>query len=66
VPSGHGHLQRREVEVVASGRGAAARTQQVSCWLPGDGGCVAGESVVAPAVESVVAPAVESVVGRAG
>ena len=31
---GHGHLRARLVEVVAEGRGAAARPRRVSLWLP--------------------------------
>jgi hypothetical protein len=40
LAAGHGRLQRRMVEVVATGRGAAARQRQVSCWLPGSSGRV--------------------------
>lgn len=32
--SGHGHLRARRVEVVANGRGAAARERRVALWLP--------------------------------
>ncbi|MBV8983099.1 MAG: hypothetical protein JO248_01470 [Acidimicrobiia bacterium] len=36
---GHGRLRARRIDVVASGRGAAARERQVSLWLPSaDGG----------------------------
>jgi hypothetical protein len=35
---GVGRLRSREVEVIASGRGAAARTRQVLLWLPGAAG----------------------------
>lgn len=38
---GVGRLRRREVEVVASGRGAAARSRRVRLWLPGAGGAAA-------------------------
>jgi hypothetical protein len=38
LAAGYGHLQRRMVEVVATGRGAAARGQRLSCWLPGPTG----------------------------
>lgn len=31
---GHGHLTRRRMEVVASGRGAAARERRATLWLP--------------------------------
>lgn len=34
VGQGHGRLQSRRVEVVAGGRGAAARERRVSLWLP--------------------------------
>lgn len=33
--AGHGHLRARRIEVVAAGRGAAARPRQASMWLPG-------------------------------
>ncbi|GIE76001.1 hypothetical protein Aph02nite_19510 [Actinoplanes philippinensis] len=32
---GRGRLRRREVTVVAQGRGAAARPQQITMWMPG-------------------------------
>ena len=35
---GVGRLRRREVEVVASGRGAAARQRRARLWLPGPTG----------------------------
>jgi len=36
---GHGRLRARRIDVVASGRGAAARERRVSLWLPAaDGG----------------------------
>jgi hypothetical protein len=35
---GTGRLRQREVEVVASGRGAAARARRVCLWLPGSSG----------------------------
>ncbi|BEL09040.1 hypothetical protein Q0Z83_072310 [Actinoplanes sichuanensis] len=41
---GRGRLRRREVTVVAQGRGAAARPRQITMWMPG----VAVRSVVAP------------------
>ncbi|MBV8980462.1 MAG: hypothetical protein JO086_06155 [Acidimicrobiia bacterium] len=37
---GHGRLQARRIDVVASGRGAAARERQVSLWLPSANGGV--------------------------
>ena len=37
---GHGRLQARRVEVVATGRGAAARERRTSLWLPAPGGGV--------------------------
>jgi hypothetical protein len=46
LATGSGHLQRRVVDVVATGRGAAARGQRLSCWLPGPNGrmeALAGE-----------------------
>jgi hypothetical protein len=38
LEAGHGHLRRRRVEVVADGRGAAARRRQARLWLPADDG----------------------------
>jgi len=35
---GHGRLRARRVDVVAEGRGAAARPRLLSLWLPGPGG----------------------------
>ena len=47
VGQGHGRLRARRVEVVAGGRGAAARERRVSLWLPGpDGGVAVGPSPV--------------------
>lgn len=46
VGRGHGRLRARRLEVVAGGRGAAARPRRVSLWLPHpDGGVRAGEVV---------------------
>jgi hypothetical protein len=39
--TGHGHLQARLVEVVATGRGAATRERRARVWLPGPTGAVA-------------------------
>ena len=38
---GHGRLRARRVDVVAEGRGAAARPRLRSLWLPGPGGGLA-------------------------
>jgi len=70
VEAGHGFLQAREVEVAASGRGAAGRERSVRLWLPGhDGMAVArttaparaegddGEGAVAGAAAKPVADA---------
>lgn len=38
--AGHGHLQARQVEVVAEGRGAASRVRRRRLWLPTEGGGV--------------------------
>jgi len=53
VGEGHGRLRARRVEVVAGGRGAAARPRRAVLWLPGLGGGVA----VAPAPVAAPAPA---------
>jgi hypothetical protein len=38
---GHGNLQARQVEVAATGRGAATRERRVQLWLPSSDGTVA-------------------------
>lgn len=57
---GHGHLRARVVEVVVTGRGAAARGGRALLWLPAPGGGVATftEETVVPAETSVPAEAV--------
>lgn len=51
--AGHGHLRGREVEVVSSGRRAAARERRGRLWLPGPSGRPepAGEAPAAGGVE---------------
>jgi hypothetical protein len=71
VGQGDGRLRARRVEVVAGGRGAAARERRVSLWLPGpDGGVAAAATGVAVPVEphDAVEPhnAVEAVAAEAG
>ena len=39
--AGYGYLERRLVEVVATGRGAAGRERRARLWLPGPTGAVA-------------------------
>jgi hypothetical protein len=39
--AGHGLLEARQAEVVASGRGAAARPRRARLWLPGADGALA-------------------------
>ena len=39
--AGHGHLQGRLVEIVATGRGVATRERRTRVWLPGPAGAVA-------------------------
>ncbi|HEX2273379.1 MAG TPA: hypothetical protein VHG90_05865 [Acidimicrobiales bacterium] len=41
VGDGHGRLLARRVDVVATGRGAAARQRRAALWLPAAGGGVA-------------------------
>jgi hypothetical protein len=41
IGAGHGRLQGRRVQVVADGRGAAARSRARWLWLPGPDGAVA-------------------------
>jgi hypothetical protein len=40
VGNGHGHLRARRMDVVATGRGAAARERRVSLWLPAPNGSI--------------------------
>ena len=46
VGRGHGRLRGRRVEVVAGGRGAAARERRLSLWLPHPDGGVRSAEVV--------------------
>jgi hypothetical protein len=69
LATGYGHLQRRVVEVVATGRGAAARGQRLSCWLPGPTGRVeplAREPMVMSPAEVVAVEGVAVEEARAG
>ncbi|HVA04593.1 MAG TPA: hypothetical protein VMU64_12720 [Acidimicrobiales bacterium] len=43
VEAGHGHLQGRHLEVLSSGRRAAARPVRVGLWLPGPSGQVVAD-----------------------
>jgi hypothetical protein len=43
VDRGHGHLKRRHVEVVTSGRRSATREVRTGLWLPAASGAVAAE-----------------------
>jgi len=36
LDSGHGRLRRRYLTITAHGRGAAARSREVTVWLPGN------------------------------
>jgi hypothetical protein len=40
IGPGHGRLRARRMDVVATGRGAAARERRASLWLPGPNGTV--------------------------
>ncbi len=55
LDDGHGFLQAREVEVAATGRGAAGRERSVHLWLPGHDG-VAPVDRVAAIADRVVCP----------
>jgi hypothetical protein len=46
---GHGCLRARRIDVVANGRGAAARERRVSLWLPAAGG---GVEIASPSRKS--------------
>lgn len=53
--AGAGRLEARRVEVVATGRGAAARERRVALWLPGpDGGVAPAPPGPEPAPPSVL------------
>ncbi|MFN2607847.1 MAG: hypothetical protein ABR511_08115 [Acidimicrobiales bacterium] len=52
IGRGHGHLAARRLEVVASGRRAAARERRAVVWLPAPGGGVAPAGDLAPAGET--------------
>ena len=65
---GHGRLRRREVTIVARGRGAAARPKELTMWMPGATALPpipppAGRIPAGPA--AVAAPAGPSTPGRA-
>ncbi len=50
VGAGHGHLQGRHLEVLASGRRAAARPVRVGLWLPAPAGQVVADGATGPAI----------------
>jgi hypothetical protein len=54
---GHGCLRGRQVEVVAEGRGAAARPVMARLWLPSSDGEVALDQQV-PLAPALLEPAV--------
>ncbi|WP_233413550.1 hypothetical protein [Nucisporomicrobium flavum] len=56
---GRGRLRRREVTVVARGRGAAARPKEVTFWMP----AIAASPVIPPVSDQVAAPEEEQVEG---
>jgi hypothetical protein len=51
IGDGHGRLARRRMRVSVEGRGQAARSREVTLWLPGRLGAVEQYDVVAPVVE---------------
>jgi hypothetical protein len=59
LDAGHGHLQARQIDVAASGRGAAARPRRVRVWLPDAHGAMA-------AAPPLAAPTDGATVERAG
>jgi len=54
VEAGHGFLQAREVEVAATGRGAAGRERSVRLWLPGHDRVAVADPVPASRVPTSV------------
>ena len=65
---GYGHLRARRMEVVAQGRGAAARERRVSLWLPASGGgvAVAGTGPVATGAADRTGATDDRATGRTG
>jgi hypothetical protein len=56
VGQGDGRLRARRVDVVANGRGAAAREKRVALWLPGpDGGVAVHDAAVHETVPAPIA-----------
>jgi hypothetical protein len=51
IGAGVGRLRARQVEVVAGGRGSAARPATASLWLPADGGGSAEATPLAPVID---------------
>ncbi|MBV9411770.1 MAG: hypothetical protein JO148_09240 [Acidimicrobiia bacterium] len=55
---GHGRLRARRMDVVASGRGAAARERRASLWLPAVGGgvetCLRDRRAMSPPIAQTV------------
>jgi hypothetical protein len=54
--SGRGRLRRREVTVLAQGRGAAARPRQITMWMPGVSVRAAGIPAAPPRPDELPAP----------
>ncbi len=61
--AGHGQLAGRQVDVLAEGRGAAARSRTARLWLPDEHGAV---RAVESGTVTVADPAADPVAGRAG
>jgi hypothetical protein len=51
IGAGTGRLQGRRVDVVAEGRGSAARTRSATLWLPARGGGLDSAVALAPVVD---------------
>lgn len=75
VGQGHGHLQSRPVEVIATGRRSMARPRRVEVLLPGPGGGLApiepggrvtATPLSAPATTTAMGPVPEALVGPTG
>jgi hypothetical protein len=66
---GRGRLRRRELTILARGRGAAARPKEIKVWMPGDGSQRSGSRAARPLVAvgvSGVAVGVSGQPGRSG
>jgi hypothetical protein len=55
IGDGHGRLQARRAQVIASGRGAGERLRSAWLWLPGPDGAIAAAGLADASLDTVVA-----------